>query len=198
MLPFSDRLKAHTSAAHARLDAHPFSSLLLGQTQGLTAPMYGLHLQAVHKVWATALEALCWADQGSFWRQSLEPRLHWLEADLQAMGLPALASRDTSLLGPRPVSWGLGVCYVLEGSALGGTVIAKALHAHGLPPVQRATRFYTGRGQQTGAHWREVKRQLDLEGATACFEHAVEGANALFEAFSQALWVPPVGFVTTK
>lgn len=118
-----------------------------------------------------------------------------LRRDLQTLAAH-LPTRDCAVDGAKPLALALpdkasalGSMYVLEGSALGGQVIAHALkQAHGLD-ARRGTGYFTGHGADTGRLWREFRdllaRELDPEPAAiqgAC-RAAVDTFDALIACF---------------
>lgn len=120
----------------------------------------------------------------------------FLRQDLQALSahLPlrqeAPGGNSAVMASPLPdKAAALGSMYVLEGSALGGQVIARALRqSHGLDAGQ-GTRFFSGHGAETGRLWREFRdllsRELDQDPAatqSAC-RAAVDTFDALIACF---------------
>lgn len=103
------------------------------------------------------------------WDPGLEERLTWLSADLTGRG-----ERAGLKLEPfAPDAW-WGVCYVVEGSSLGGQVLCRQLGE------RWPTRYFAGRGAETGKRWmaflgalRDAEPALDAEavadGATRAF-----------------------------
>jgi heme oxygenase len=57
---------------------------------------------------------------------------------------------------------GLGIAYVLEGSALGGAVIHRDMLARGMSPDGLS--FFNPYGSQTGPRWREFIAVIEREG----------------------------------
>lgn len=106
------------------------------------------------------------------------------EADLAALprahDLPAAATLGEAI----------GCLYVLEGSTLGGQVLAKHFHAAlGLTP-ENGARFFHGYGALTGARWREFGLWAEAQSASAGepFEAAAaHGARQTFHRFAQWL-----------
>lgn len=96
-------------------------------------------------------------------------------ADLDALGAPA--NGEAALPAIDSVSDALGSLYVMEGSALGGQVIAKqARDQHGLSADHGAA-YFSGWGARTAGMWREFQQvlaQQDADGA----DHAAAGACA--------------------
>lgn len=112
--------------------------------------------------------------------QSCSPsRVAALEVDLRGLGEPAhhrafwaptLGSLDDAY----------GVAYVVEGSTLGGLVMADRFEAQGIDQ----TSYLRLRGKQTGPHWR---RFLDaLERDVTDRDRACTAAVATFEAYGAA------------
>lgn len=87
----------------------------------------------------------------------------WLKADLDALSVSPpsrpVDSAECGFVDSKPAA--LGALYVLEGSMLGGQLIARRLQESlGVGP-DNGGRYYAGRGPQTFAHWKNVKSFLD-------------------------------------
>lgn len=95
------------------------------------------------------------------WRQ--RSRLGLVRADLAALRaepVPCTVPDFTQRLPLPDAASALGSMYVLEGSALGGQVIAKQVGAQlGLTPANGAA-YFQGWGDETGRHWREFREAL--------------------------------------
>jgi heme oxygenase (biliverdin-IX-beta and delta-forming) len=108
-----------------------------------------------------------------------------LRRDLHQLGVvPAAAVR----FGPlRDAAAGWGSIYVMEGSALGGQLIARTLARAGLDASHGAAYFH-GWGEATGAMWREVRELLASElQAPAALDEACQAARQTFDALSLLL-----------
>lgn len=124
-----DTLRQATRHSHQQLDRHPVLACLPRPSLNLT--QYGHALAALHGVHA-AMEASLeaqppWPD----FAQCFPPRRAALAQDLAELGIipPPL----TLALPPlHNVGAWLGRLYVLEGSALGGKMIALQIQRHGL------------------------------------------------------------------
>ncbi|MCD6077238.1 MAG: putative bacteriophytochrome heme oxygenase [Ramlibacter sp.] len=88
-------------------------------------------------------------------------RRGFLARDLHALGIPVpSAPVHVPWIGSEAAAW--GSLYVMEGSALGGQVITRALSAQGIP-VEAGSAYFHGWGAATGAMWREFRRLLEDE-----------------------------------
>jgi len=112
--------------------------------------------------------------------------------DLQALGAQRLDG--TAAMPDLPdLAAALGSLYVIEGSALGGQVIARGLASrHAIGPETGGAYFW-GWGAETGARWREFRALLESEladdaaaGARAC-DAAVQTFEALTATFRELL-----------
>ena len=120
-------------------------------------------------------------------------RLPHLRADLLALGLtPA----EVDALPACPAAAGLadtpgrawGSLYVMEGSTLGGKLIARALAgAPWLPPGGLA--YFDARGADTGRLWRELGLRLDGVAEAVGRDELARGAEAAFDAVRA--WTAP-------
>jgi heme oxygenase len=82
-------------------------------------------------------------------------KLHLLAADLGELGAPDPADLPLCPEVPaiRSSAEALGALYVVEGSTLGGAVIARRLRAQGFSPS--ALGFFTCYGSDVGVRWRQ-------------------------------------------
>lgn len=112
-------------------------------------------------------------------------RRAFLRQDLQQLGVePAPAVRFGPLDGAA-AAW--GSVYVMEGSALGGQLIARTLAQAGLDASHGAAYFH-GWGGATGAMWREARQLLASElQAPAALAQACGAARQTFDSLSLLL-----------
>lgn len=182
-------LKTRTAAAHQRLDTHPAmagltsAGLSIAQYQRLLQTLAALYLRLEPLLDAAAEQLdspLGYADRH---------KLPALQRDLAVFALPM----------PQPIELHVqltldtlpayaGVLYVVEGSTLGGQLIARALQRHlGLGPENGAA-FYAGYGAQTGLRWQALVAFLDqLPQTTQAQTLAVDAALQTFALFEQSL-----------
>lgn len=119
-------------------------------------------------------------------RARLEPgrrraKARWLRADLARLGAEALEAEAEVPRAAREASGGLGVAYVLEGSTLGGRVLARR-------PALAGWRFFEGYGDDTGSLWRALVAELERVGKAPQARAAiVAGAVEAFEAITSWL-----------
>lgn len=111
----------------------------------------------------------------------LRPKFPALCADLAVHGLapPAVAP---DLLSPPDLNTTLGGIYVLEGSTLGGRVVARRLRKHLGDPLPGAT-FLDFHGDQAAAHWKRLGLVLDGLAADGLIDPdgVIAGACAVFQ-----------------
>lgn len=105
-----------------------------------------------------------------------------LRADLAALGEPSSATAAGFSLADE--AHGIGAAYVIEGSALGGLVLATAVR-HALGP-HVPTRYLQLRGPETPARWRwflEKVRRFDAW-SDASRADACAAASRVFEVYA--------------
>lgn len=169
-------LRSRTAAAHARLDDG------LSRAGGLAAGRYPAFLRGSLAVIAPLEPVL------ARWLPAVgtPSRVAALRADLAALaGEAAIAPVEVPALDSHAAA--CGAAYVVEGSALGGLVLAERVEAaHG---ATAPTRYLRLRGRATAEHWRSFLAELaraergfdagdrDAACATAC---------ALFAAYEAA------------
>jgi heme oxygenase len=178
----SGRLRLETAAAHREVEA---AAGLPGRIR--TVADYTECLGRFFRLFSPLEAALgrfdSWADLGI--DLAARRRSPALLADLAVLGCVPPAPAPIRL-SSFPAA--LGALYVLEGSALGGKILAAAFERR-LPAVAGATGFFGGRGPRTGAMWKEFRTALDLYGDKnpAAEPAVVAGAVAVFGQFAIGL-----------
>jgi heme oxygenase len=118
------------------------------------------------------------------------PRVPALQQDLAQLGQP-LAPLDTTPLQAEDVSARWGMLYVVEGSLLGGRVIARRLRQH--RPALSDALAYFDLGSADPDLWRHFQHCLDTVVVDAAArQSAVNGAVAMFGHFHRHLSQEPV------
>ena len=88
----------------------------------------------------------------------------WLEADLEFFGYDAARRRQlpraTTLPSTSSRAAILGAAYVLEGSTLGGQIIARHLTATLQLTGTDGRRFFSSYGERVGSQWQEFRAEL--------------------------------------
>ena len=115
------------------------------------------------------------------WSDGLRQR--WLGEDLEALAarVPA-ASGGVVATNPAPAAlW--GKLYVIEGSTLGGVVLARALAVR--EEMRPALRYLNGYGPATGGRWRRFRAALELNVPAGELPDAVAAARDMFARFGQ-------------
>lgn len=179
--PLTLRLRRETAAAHERLETD--LDLLADPSPARLRGVLGRFL-GFHRTWEAAVAPLIASETGDdpAWfvprrrTDALEhdlALLHVAPAEIAALPappvLPWLADADAA--------W--GSLYVMEGSTLGGQVIARALREHGVEGLL----YFDGRGREAGPMWRDLRTRLDARTGDAT--RVVAGADAAFEALRE-------------
>ncbi|WP_454884539.1 biliverdin-producing heme oxygenase [Sphingomonas oryzagri] len=138
-------LRAATAADHERLDAL-FGGFRLDDPQDYRAFLkaHAMALTAVEQ----ALDAADFADTLDDWPQ--RKRAGAITADLVAIGEPVPAPLPAPRLGTPAARW--GAAYVVEGSRLGGALLARSV-ADDLPKSYLGLRRVDIRGFPFGSKW---------------------------------------------
>jgi heme oxygenase len=186
---FLAQLRAETREAHLRMEALPSLSCLLAPD--LTRSEYGFALRGLHRLHAGAAGRLdaklaFFAGMPTF----DNARLMALSEDLAWLGVtPGVKLGLAACLESAPAA--LGVLYVLEGSALGGRVIGKALrHSLDMQPGSGGNFFCGAPADTTRARWLHVSDALNRAGETLTPRERVRSvvaARGAFDALARAL-----------
>lgn len=199
MLPptLSARLRLQTRAAHDRIEANPHFARLMApnltrpEYHALVARLFGHHAAAEAALAATA--ALLPARLGLAGRLR---RTALLGADLIALG--STAAQIAALprcpgLAMRQPEDAWGVLYVLEGSSLGGQVIARHLAQHLQIGAGNGAAGMAPYGAETGALWRGFKDTLDEHGSGGALDNeaVIDAACQAFDRLDR--WVAAWG-----
>lgn len=170
-LPLSQELRAKTAQVHEALDSgmqHAFGRL----------DQYVAFLRASHRVLSSLDAAL-----GRIFKRPPSERSARVAADLKTLGVPT-PSVPPAPWAPADPAEAMGCAYVIEGSSLGGLVVAKIVERQ--LGIEAATTFLRGQGARTKELWRSFLSELDAWGANAHPEErarAIQGATTTFATY---------------
>ena len=159
--------------------------------RSLVAGLFGLH-----EPMEDHLAALPWHEAELDFAPRRKSAL--LRADLRALGVDAdTVPRCTDLPPVDTLAAGFGCLYVLEGSTLGGQLIAReAQQRLGLGPSDGAG-FFASYGAGVGRMWRSFVHALDDFVTTPDqLDEATRAAEATFEAFQHWMSTPVAPFLS--
>jgi heme oxygenase len=185
------RLRDSTRAAHRSLDHHPLLAPLV--RQDLSLEHYRYLLKVMTWLHVTLRDRLTSAIEefvpASRFIPSDRPR--WLADDLSWFGMKETASPTTVTEAFRlrfdSAEAVVGALYVLEGSTLGGQVIARQLaESIGVQPGKGASFFY-GHGDDTQAHWKDFWSLADDVCSTGSIDMVCASAVDMFDDFERFL-----------
>lgn len=179
ILPVHQALRAGTRERHETLDQSlaltggdidragylNYLRALLGWLEPLEQRLWQLD-------WPDALQAPARAGKSAWLREDLAEARDTAPVP-RCAGIPKLEAPD---------AYALGVAYVVEGSQLGGRLLATHLQdvAPALP-----LRYLRGYGGQVGPLWKEFLLYLDSEaGAGGREAHALQGARDAFDSLT--------------
>lgn len=172
-------LRRRTSDLHARLEA---SLDLLSRPVDRQRFVHVLgRFYGFHSVWEYAVRRH--AGLRSF--QETRTRLPHLRRDLAGLGLDedAIARLPPCAAGAEPAgceAGAVGSMYVMEGSTLGGQLIARALAGVDWLP-EGGLSYFDPHGPATGRMWREFQDWAETRAPPARRDAAVAGARRTFE-----------------
>ncbi|WP_075879633.1 biliverdin-producing heme oxygenase [Vreelandella massiliensis] len=176
-------LKAYTRQAHHRVDQHPLLKPLMQAK--LEVNHYGYALTALYP-------AVCWLEQSVMnaatayrWAYPVVSRSALLAADLAALGWVAPTGITTKASLPASKAHALGALYVLEGSRLGGEMIARHVQKRLGETVPR--RFFTAPHPLGPGFWPLFWRFAVAECAPREWQAVGDGAWQAFASFETKL-----------
>ena len=108
-----------------------------------------------------------------------------LELDLAWFGVEKPDDRRPILPGIDDLPSLLGAMYVMEGSALGGQLIARQVEATLHLSQGKGDAYFRGHGDQTGRLWKEFGELLKIRLADDQTDAVVASAKAMFAAFGE-------------
>lgn len=136
--------------------------------------------------WEAAVAAALPPDLANWMRRRSRRRL--LRDDMRVLGLEPVADTAPAVALPSAAA-ALGALYVIEGSALGGQLIAAEV-ARQPWGARGGAAFFTGWGAATGRMWREFRLLVDADVTTAVQrQQACAAACATFDALASQLRV---------
>jgi heme oxygenase (biliverdin-IX-beta and delta-forming) len=174
-------LREATGSRHALVDA----SMPLSKDNP-TLDDYRLHLQLI-AAWLAPLERwLARFDDGPQRALPAIARMPLIERDLAEPSLPRADGSATEppaqawRFADHDAAWRWGVCYVIEGSQLGGSVLYRQLRETLAP---HPLRYLSGDGVPPGPRWKHFIEALRVQvGTPHDIARAREGAKAAFDA----------------
>lgn len=179
-MSLASRLRAATRDAHHRIDRHPALAPLV--RSDLQRAHYIEVLRAMAWIYKTldptftsALERLC---PGDPYRPSSRSR--WLAEDLAHLQSDGPLPQPWQAPGINTASELVGRLYAIEGSTLGGQVIARQLATSiGVGATSGASMFH-GHGEAMSSRWAEFLAFADRACPKTEAEAACAAANAMF------------------
>lgn len=174
-------IRAATKDVHLRLHNHPLTGTLA--EPGLTRERYILVLMGFERFYQGV------GSDFSTLNASFQPgdSAGLLKADLASLACPLNPLPACPRLQlPSSMDSYLGMMYVLEGSRLGGQVIAKNVYDTLGYTCENGASFFIGYGKDTGKRWRDFLRYF-----SDCAENPapiVEAACATFNHLERWLW----------
>ncbi|WP_151088951.1 biliverdin-producing heme oxygenase [Hymenobacter baengnokdamensis] len=178
------RLRAETRPYHDAIEQNEFNQAVaagspsVAATARFLAKMYGFLVpyEAQLRQHAAAL--------GPAWEIPARQRAHLILADLHvaAAELPLCPAMPPLATLPQL----LGAMYVVEGSTLGGQVLARQLAKSNID----YTTYFTGYGDQTGPRWKTFCQLLEAAATPATAAAIVQSASETFQHLASWLTRP--------
>ena len=178
-------LRQETRPFHDAVEQNPFNHALTTGTVTATetaqflAKMYGFIQPYEAQLQAHA------AAFGPEWQLEQRYRAPLILADLPQLGYAGTPPLCPALPPLATTPQLLGAMYVLEGSTLGGQVIARQLDKAGIT----AHAFFTGRAERTGPLWKAFCQQLTAASPTPGTNQMALVASAILTFQTLSAWL---------
>lgn len=104
-------------------------------------------------------------------------KLNLIETDLENLGITIPRPEISVKVNSEAESW--GIFYVMEGSTLGGNMIAKQL-AKNIAFKDLTFNYFRCYGENTGSYWKSFKEVMDHEIEPEQYEDCIGGANKAY------------------
>ena len=173
-----DQIRAATAADHKKLEDRlfPFLQNIHSKEQyaQLLNAFYGYIFPVQEKI-AQFIDRNVVTDMDQRRNASL------IKNDIHALGLPLNGTLSTDLPDIFDHPSALGALYVLEGSTLGGKIIAKTISDKS--GSTEALSFFKGYGSETGPMWKKFTQYLELPLNQQAAETVVHTATETFRRF---------------
>lgn len=175
------KLKRETEASHRAIEGT--SSLM---SQDLDEAEY---IRCLHNMYGVVA---AWEERSvqfaPAWLQATlasRERKGFLERDLARFGVLELDISRPTLPDLKQLPDLLGAMYVMEGSTLGGQLIARHVETVLHLSEGRGYSYFLGHGDQTGPMWKEFCELLKLRVLDDETDTVIDGANAMFDTVGQ-------------
>jgi heme oxygenase len=182
-------LQKGTHDAHVRLNRHPLLEQLTSSDYPLERyqQVIRAYFSCYGQIEAAIDEALShWKIDFDYASRRKQP---WLLQDMTWFGISPPAIRRP----PAPVlitdEHGVfGVLYTIEGSSLGGRLIAQRLATHFGLKAEHGARFFFGYGEMIDAYWNEIVSMLNTRlNQPHALSSAIRAANDTFQLIETCL-----------
>lgn len=195
--PLITALRLATAAIHEAVERLPGMERMMGPA--VTQADYHGFLIRLARLYGS-LEPVCYATlespgsataaipaTGLAAALGLRPKYPYIRADLDANGLAAPAL-DLTLAAPPDLNTALGALYVLEGSSMGGRVIARHLRRHLGDPLP-GEHFFQFHADHAATDWKTFGGTLEDLAAAGLIdpEAVIAAARAVFETIYETL-----------
>lgn len=179
-------LRTATRSAHHVIDHHPLLAPLV--RPDLSLEHYGRVLRTFLWLYTPLQDALARRIEQTGHGFELADRVGWLQADFASLGLSCELPPDPWQVPAMDSAEKLvGALYVVEGSTLGGQVIARQISASLGLTAQHGARFFNGWGEQTDTRWNSFWRYADEICRPTNHPTAAVAAVTFFDALRRGL-----------
>lgn len=180
VMPLAQRLRLETRDHHDRIElAFDLDGRLASRAayRDLLVRLHGFHsgFEAAARPRLSGTDFARYLDRGALIARDIAA----LDAASGALGVNAEAHEGPPLELPDRAS-ALGALYVVEGSILGGVLIAKEVGRRLGLSAEGGAAFFAGHGRETARTWAEFCRMLDAEAGSEIGDEAIASAGRTY------------------
>lgn len=179
-----NKLRSQTQDAHKALEATPLSIKLM--SPDITRESYMQYLQRMQPVIAFYEQQVYPALTNIVPDIAKRNKLHWMNQDMQILNADKPATFSFQPVIKNSAAYALGSMYVIEGSTLGGKMIAKHVEKILGFNSETGASFFGGYGAETGVLWKSfLQTMCDYTVANNAEDELIEGAVDTFKAIQK-------------
>ena len=179
-----DTLKYETKKAHQEAE-----KILIFQLKSLKSPYEYAQLLEQLYIFYTPIETILLQKISSKLIPDISKRIHMphILEDLKILEYKLLRNPEDPLIAVKTPSHALGILYVIEGSTMGGQIIAKMINENVYMNGLDATNYFSSYKEETHIMWNSFKQNISSIEKNINDQEMLKGAQETFEKLSAFL-----------